>query len=628
MGFIFGLIKKILKIFIYFAIFAAIIVLIPNLPPYTSFTRIDLDPLQPYEGPLAPNEVLNNAEKLYTDKLLGPEAFQLYKGEVYTSLATGEIVKLSPGGHVTFVTKIGQPCTDLKEEHICGRPLGFVIDEKKNQMYVADAYHGIWRVDLGTDKKQLLVSPRTEIKGQVPKLFNSVALDGNGNLYWTHSSRDFDLKDGAYAMLTDPTGRLLQYNAAKNESTVLIENLWFANGVAVSPDNQFVVVAETFSFKLHKYYINGPKKGKSETFVTGLPGTPDNIRALPDGSGLMVGLYTTHSAQDPLLSRPLAAVPLARKFVARLQRLVELSAESLHNVYPHVIFEDIIHNIGHFKSIRTFTPKSAGIVQIDWDGKIVASYFHTEGEFHVSDAIVYGDKLYLGQPHLQNFVAAVPAPPLLKKAFASTVQQKAQEKIEKPTTETPKAQPKPAETAKPTPKPAEVKPKVQKVETPKPTPPTPKPTPEPVKVATPKPAPPKAQEKKETPKPATPEPRTTPKPTTKPVETVKTTTPKPIEKKVTAAPTKPPQEANAKPNVAQKTETKPPSPSKASQGKATTDTPTAKPVEKQAKPDSPKVKVDQIPIKEEIPSDTVKPSKETLKVIKKDGPTEIPNPEL
>lgn len=74
-------------------------------------------------------------------------------------------------------------------------------------------------------------------------------------------------------------------------------------------------------------------------------GTPDNIRALPDGSGLMVGLYTVHSEQDPLLSRPLAAVPLARKFVARLQRLVELSAESLHNVYPHVIFEDIIHNV-------------------------------------------------------------------------------------------------------------------------------------------------------------------------------------------------------------------------------------------------------------------------------------------
>lgn len=70
-----------------------------------------LEPTQPREGPLAPNEALNNAQKLYNGKLLGPEAFQLYDGEVYTSLATGEIVKLSPGGHVTFVTKVGQPCS-------------------------------------------------------------------------------------------------------------------------------------------------------------------------------------------------------------------------------------------------------------------------------------------------------------------------------------------------------------------------------------------------------------------------------------------------------------------------------------------------------------------------------------
>lgn len=60
---------------------------------------------------MAPNDILNNAEALYKDKLLGPEAFQVWNGDVYTSLATGEIVKLSPGGHVTIVTKIGQPCS-------------------------------------------------------------------------------------------------------------------------------------------------------------------------------------------------------------------------------------------------------------------------------------------------------------------------------------------------------------------------------------------------------------------------------------------------------------------------------------------------------------------------------------
>lgn len=66
-------------------------------------------------GPLEPNGALNNAEQLYKEKLLGPEAFQLYKGEVYTSLQTGEVVKITPGGHVTFVTKIGQPCCECLE---------------------------------------------------------------------------------------------------------------------------------------------------------------------------------------------------------------------------------------------------------------------------------------------------------------------------------------------------------------------------------------------------------------------------------------------------------------------------------------------------------------------------------
>lgn len=66
--------------------------------------------------------------------------------------------------------------------------------------------------------------------------------------------------------------RLFQYNSAKNQSKVLLDNLWFPNGVAISPDNQFVVVVETLRLRLLKYYIDGPNKGKSEVLVAGLPG--------------------------------------------------------------------------------------------------------------------------------------------------------------------------------------------------------------------------------------------------------------------------------------------------------------------------------------------------------------------
>ncbi|XP_026760593.2 adipocyte plasma membrane-associated protein Hemomucin-like [Galleria mellonella] len=573
MGFIFGIIKRLIKLAIYFTLFATIIVFIPNLPPYTKFTAIKLEPTQPQVGPLAPNGALNNAERLYNKKLHGPEAFQVYNGEVYTSLATGEIVKLSPGGHITFVTQIGRPCAGLHQEHICGRPLGFVIDEKKNILYVADSYHGIWSVDLKTGKKQLLVSPTVAIDGRQPKLFNSVALDKNGELYWTDSSSDFHLRDGVYSLVTDPSGRLFHYNAANNKSNVLLDDLWFANGVAVSFDSQFLVVSETGRFRLRKYYINGPKKGQSEVFIAGLPGVPDNLRALPDGSGVLVGLFTTFDNDHPMIFRSMSEAPLARKFIARLIRLIEIPFEYLNNLYPHVILEEIIHNIGNFRLTSKLQWGTSGLIQLDWNGNVVASYYNTDGTFpSISDAIVYNDKLYLGAPHKIEYIGSVPAPPALKKAFSSKLSDK---------------------DAKVPPKMSEQKIKEN----------------------------PKVEEKKTPPKvekPVVPEPKQKPQPQ----QQAKPVPPKQPEVRSAPAPTENKPKAKVEPTVK--------APNVPSGGK---DKNTASQPQKPVKVNPPKPPVnkpvpEQIPIKEEIPSDTIKPNKETLKVIKKDGPTEIPNPNV
>ncbi|KAM3960543.1 adipocyte plasma membrane-associated protein Hemomucin [Aphomia sociella] len=599
MGLIFGIIKRLIKLTIYFVVFAAIIVFIPNLPPYTKFTSIKLEPTLPRVGQLAPNGALNNAEKLYNGKLLGPEAFQLYNGEVYTTLATGEIVKLSPGGHVTFVTKIGQPCAGHLQDHICGRPLGIEIDEKKNLMYVADAYYGIWSVNLKTDKKTLLVSPRVAINGRQPKVFNSVALDKNGELYWTDSTSDFLLYDGVYSMVTDPSGRLFHYNAAKNESTMLLDNLWFANGIAISSDNQFVVVAETAGFKLRKYYINGPKKGQSEIFLAGIPGTPDNLRALPDGSGVLVMLYTVFDDEHPMLLKSMSETPLLRKFITRLVRLIEIPFEYLNSVYPHVFLEEIVYNIGNFKHTSHIQSGISGLLQVDWNGNIVASYFNTDGTFNsISDAIVYNDKIYIGAPH-STYVGAAPAPAALKKAFAS------KPSVKKTVN---------AEQAKPA-KQAEQKPVQQ---APKPTTTPPPKTTEAPKTTTQKPVEKKPAAKeaaKPTPKPSTAAPPQPSKPTPKPQAQQtppKPATQKPVETKPKAEPPKV-KVANTQPDDAKPKKTEPQKPVK----------------ENPPKPSANKPVPDKIkPITEEIPSDTVKPNKETLKVIKKDGPTEIPIPSV
>lgn len=42
-----------------------------------------------------------------------------------------------------------------------------VFDTVGNNLVVADAYYGIWTVDLGTGKKTQLISPEEELDGKV-----------------------------------------------------------------------------------------------------------------------------------------------------------------------------------------------------------------------------------------------------------------------------------------------------------------------------------------------------------------------------------------------------------------------------------------------------------------------------
>ena len=54
-------------------------------------------------------------------------------------------------------------------------------------------------------------------------------------------------------------GRLLSYNPNTGITQVLAENIWQANGVAVSHDETFVVVASTPSMRLYRYWLKGSK---------------------------------------------------------------------------------------------------------------------------------------------------------------------------------------------------------------------------------------------------------------------------------------------------------------------------------------------------------------------------------
>lgn len=56
-----------------------------------------------------------------------------------------------------------------------------------------------------------------------------------------------------------PTGRLISYDPRSGATHVVASGLYFANGVAVSGDNSFVAVSSTFSNRVFRFWLKGPK---------------------------------------------------------------------------------------------------------------------------------------------------------------------------------------------------------------------------------------------------------------------------------------------------------------------------------------------------------------------------------
>lgn len=105
-----------------------------------------------------------------------------------------------------------------------------------------------------------------------------------GVIYFSDASSKYGLEDDLYDILEGrPNGRLLEYNINTRTVRVLLDGLYFANGVELSPDQIVVYVTETARFRVLRYYLKGEKAGQSDILIDNLPGAPDNIRFNDEG---------------------------------------------------------------------------------------------------------------------------------------------------------------------------------------------------------------------------------------------------------------------------------------------------------------------------------------------------------
>lgn len=80
------------------------------------------------------------------------------------------------------------PLSYLKNEHICGRPLGLRFHKKTGDLYIADAYFGLLKVG---SNGGLATPLTTEAEGVPLNFTNDLDIDEEGNIYFTDSSTNF-----------------------------------------------------------------------------------------------------------------------------------------------------------------------------------------------------------------------------------------------------------------------------------------------------------------------------------------------------------------------------------------------------------------------------------------------------
>ena len=85
-----------------------------------------------------------------------------------------------------------------------------------------------------------------EAEGQKFKTTDAVDVAHNGIIYFSDASHKYRLSKFIYDILEGrPNGRLLSYDPATKTTKVLVRDLYFANGVMVTPDQNYVIFCET-----------------------------------------------------------------------------------------------------------------------------------------------------------------------------------------------------------------------------------------------------------------------------------------------------------------------------------------------------------------------------------------------
>lgn len=322
--------------------FLVIALPLASIVGYLFFWPVDLDPAS-WAAPAAPalkgdyetNDRLAKVERFAVGGL-GPEDVAVAAdGTIVAGLEDGRLVKLD---------KFGTPDGELANTG--GRPLGLAYDAHGN-LIVADADKGL----LSVTKDGNITVLSTEHGGVPFGFVDDVDIAPDGVIYFSDASSKYGVARYKMDLLEHrPHGRLLAYDTTSKSTTLIADKLYFANGVAVSPDGTFVLVAETGMYRVTRVWVEGKSKGRRDVVIDNLPGFPDGISTGTDGVFWLALASPRNSLIDGLDS-----YPALRKAVARLPDFLQPAPERHGFVLGIASDGNVVHNLQD-PSEQSFSP--------------------------------------------------------------------------------------------------------------------------------------------------------------------------------------------------------------------------------------------------------------------------------
>lgn len=308
------------KILLYFLLIALL---------YILFWPVPISPV-PWDSPNPPtmtgiyakNNYLKHVEIFWDDDgHYGPEDIVVRDDKLYAGYDDGLIMS-----------------TEGAFFNTGGRPLGMTFDSENN-LIVADAIKGLISINQKGVATTLTVKSDSD---NIPIGFaDDLDIARDGKIYFSDASHKFGYgEDRIEIMEHTPNGRLLVYDPQKKTTTTLLDNLFFANGVALSPDDSFVLINETSMYRIQKYWLIGEKAGTSEIIIENLPGFPDNISSNDKGL-YWVALFTI---RNDFVDKT-ADKPFFRKLALRLPEFLQPQPEPYAFALGIDADGNILHNL-------------------------------------------------------------------------------------------------------------------------------------------------------------------------------------------------------------------------------------------------------------------------------------------